>query len=516
MVRKPGEMSGKKRFAFNVVMNWFAMAVGMVVPFFLTPTVVRHLGPTGYGVWILAVSTVAYLNLLDLGLRSAIIRFVSKAEAQRKIEDARSAIGAALWFRVLISAAVAVLSIVLAVVFPHFFKVPPDLQRAAQITVLVCSLGVAITLTSGVFGAVLAAIQRFDVLSTIGILQVIARGVGVILILRRGHGLTTLAYWEFSVILFGGLATCGAALKLFPACRVRFGRPDIATLKMMWSHSFTAFIILLAGNVIFSTDNVVVGAYLSVGLVAFYSIGGSLTMYSRQIVSALATTFTPLASGLDASGKSDELRKLLIRGTQASLALALPISLALCFRGKTFIGLWMGPRYSQVSGTVLQILLIGQFFTVANVTAGNIMFAIGKHKAVAKCAVLEATLNLSLSLILAKTIGIYGVAWGTSITMLIIHPVFWPVYVRKVLEVPIRTFLWEGWGKIILCSVPYAIACAITDRYWHPASMLTFFAEILAILPLYALGVVLVFRDEARGMVRRWRNSRLIGMQAAQ
>ena len=139
-------------------MNWIAMAVGMVVPFFLTPFVIRHLGVT-------AVSTVSYLNLLDMGLRSAVIRFVSKAEAQKKLEDATSAIGAALWVRVLISGGVAVLSIILALVFPHLFKIPADLQRAAQITVLMCALGVAFTLISGVFGAVLAAPTRFDVLS---------------------------------------------------------------------------------------------------------------------------------------------------------------------------------------------------------------------------------------------------------------------------------------------------------------------------------------------------------------
>ena len=508
-------MSGRKRFAFNVVMNWFAMAVGMVIPFFLTPMVVRHLGPTGYGVWILAVSTVAYLNLLDFGLRSAIIRFVSKAEAQHKPENSRSAIRAALWFRLLVSAGVALLSLLLATSFPHFFKVPPDLQRAAQITVLVCSLGVAATLVSGVYGAVLAATHRFDVLSAIGIVQVIARAGGVILILRSGHGLTTLAYWDFAVVLGAGVATCGAALKLFPSCRVRVGRPEMATLKMIWSYSFTMFIILIAGQIIFSTDNMVVGAFLSVGLVAFYSIGGSLTVYSRQVVAALSTTFTPMASGLEASGKIDELRKLLMRGTQASLALALPISLTLLFRGKTFIGLWMGQRYSQVSGTVLQILMISQFFTIADITAGNIMFAIGKQKAVAKCAVVEATLNLTLSLILVKTIGIYGVAWGTSIAMALIHLFFWPAYVRKVLDIPMRTYVWEGWTKITLCSIPFAIACAMADRYWHPLSMVTFFAEVLMTLPVYAFGVLLVFQEDARSGLRRWRESRLAQVQQA-
>src|SRR5665213_3384403 len=230
-------MASTRRFAFNVIMNWIAMAVGMAVPFFLTPIVIRSLGATAYGVWILAVSTVSYLSILDLGLRSAVIRFVSKAQAQGKPEDATSAIGAALWFRLLIAAGVAILSVLLAWVFPDLFKkIPPDLVRAAQITVLMCALGVAITLVSGVFGAVLAATNRFDVLSAVTMVQTAARAIGVILILRSGHGLVELAYWEVTVALLTGLVTCGVALKLFPPCRVRIVRPEPEMMRMIWSY----------------------------------------------------------------------------------------------------------------------------------------------------------------------------------------------------------------------------------------------------------------------------------------
>jgi O-antigen/teichoic acid export membrane protein len=159
--------SPQRRFAFNVAMNWAATAVNMVVPFFLAPYVVRHLGPLQYGIWILAVSTVSYLALLDLGLRSAVIRFVSKAQAEDKIEEASSTIGAALWFRLIIAAVVAVISVLLALATPHLFNIPASLLHAAQITVMLCAFGVAVTLVSGVFGAVLAAIHRFDLLSSI-------------------------------------------------------------------------------------------------------------------------------------------------------------------------------------------------------------------------------------------------------------------------------------------------------------------------------------------------------------
>jgi O-antigen/teichoic acid export membrane protein len=496
-------------------MNWTAMAVGMVIPFFLTPIVVRTLGATAYGVWIVAVSTVSYLNLLDLGLRSAIIRFVSKAEAQGKSNEARSAIGAALWFRLLIAGAVAILSIALAVFFPYIFKIPLGLQHAAQITVLMCALGVGVTLISGVFGAVLAAINRFDVLSSVTAMQTLTRATGVILILHRGGGLVDLAYWEFIVVLFAGLVTCGMALKIFPSCRVRLGKPDLKTLKMIWSYSFTMFIIIIAGQIVFSTDNLVIGSFLSVGLVAFYSIGGSLVVYSSQVVTAMSTTFIPLASGLEASGKLDELQRLLMRGTQATLGLVLPIGLTLLIRGKTFIGLWMGRQYSETSGTVLQILLIGLFFTIANNTAGNIMFATGRQKAVAKCALIEAALNLSVSIMLVKTIGIYGVAWGTSATMAIVHLAFWPWYVQKQLGVSAQKYIWEGWMKVTLCSIPFAVVCVIVERRWHAQSLLIFFSQIFATLPVYAICVASLFRSEISDALRRWQASRVPRSQTA-
>ena len=505
-------MASRKRFALNVVMNWVSTAVGMVVPFFLMPFVVRHLGPVVYAVWILAVSTVSYLNLLDLGLRSAIIRYVSKGQTEGKVDEAQSAIGAALWFRLLIGAGVAGLSIVLAFAFPHLFKIPHDLQHAAQVTVLLCALGVAISLVAGVFGGVLSAISRFDILSSITIGQTLARAVGVILILRSGRGLISLAYWEFTVILLSGLTTCLSALRLYPTCRVRLRQPDITTLKKIWAYSFKTFIIIVAVQIVFYTDNLVVGAFLSLGAVTLYSIAGSLAMYSGQVALAMGSTFIPMASSLDAAGRSKDLQKLLLRGTQASLGLMLPIGLTLLLRGKTFIALWMGPKlgpeFSQTSGVILQILLITQFFTIANATGGQIAYGVDKHKTVALWATIEAAANLGLSIVLVKTIGIYGVAWGTSISQAIVHLYFWPRYVKKELGVPIRRYLWDGWAKITLCGIPFGVASVIADRYWHAGSMVVYFMQIFSLLPVYALTVLVVFHEEVGNVFQQWKASR--------
>ena len=192
------------------------------------------------------------------------------------------------------------------------------------------------------------------------------------------------------------------------------------------------------------------------------------------------------------------------------LGIALPISLALIFRGKTFIGLWMGPKYSDISGTVLQILIISQLFAIANGTATSIMMAIDKHKPVAKWGVIEAVANLGLTVVLVKTIGFYGVAWGTTIAMTFVHVVFYPKYVSEVLDITVRRYLWEGWTKITLCSIPFAVVCVITDRYWKASNLAVFFVQIVAILPVYVISVTAVFRSEVRTLFRKWQASRLI------
>ena len=123
-------------------------------------------------------------------------------------------------------------------------------------------------------------------------------------------------------------------------------------------------------------------------------------------------------------------------------------------------------------------------------------------------------MNLTLSILLAKSIGIYGVAWGTSIAAVGIQLSFWPRFVRRELGVPIKTYLWDGWGKIFVCSVPFAITCAVADRYWHPASMLVFFSQILVTLPVYLASSLWLFKDELRILWTNWKKPKTLEAEA--
>ena len=71
----------KIRIAKNVGSSWFALGVDVVVGVLLSPFILHRLGDTAFGVWVLIFSITGYYGLFDLGIRSSIVRYVSKFSA---------------------------------------------------------------------------------------------------------------------------------------------------------------------------------------------------------------------------------------------------------------------------------------------------------------------------------------------------------------------------------------------------------------------------------------------------
>jgi O-antigen/teichoic acid export membrane protein len=478
--------------------NWVSYGISVVVAFLLSPYVVHHLGNVAYGVWSLIVSLISFLGLLDFGLRGAVTRFVSKHHAEGDHERSSSAVSAAFWLRLWIGLGVIGITLAVSLLLTRFVSIPPELRTPARIGIVVSGLSFAVSLTFGVFGGVVAALHRFDLLSGLTILQTCLRAAGVVWLLRSGHGIVALAVWEFVVIVSGNAALTATCFRVYPQLRLLFQRPDSQILAGIRTYSAYIFFINVCYQIIAYSDNLVVGSFISIAAVTFYTIAGSLVDYLRQLVSALTMTFMPLASAYEAQNQEDHLRKLLIQGTRAALCVALPIELALFFRGGTFIRLWMGSQYAVVSGHILQILVGAQFFTIANATSGNIAYGIAKHRPVAICVAFEAVANLTISIMLARHIGIYGVAWGTFIATLGTQLIFWPLYISRLVRLSLFTYLWQAWIRTGLAAVPFAIACYVTERAWKPADLFHFFLQIVAILPLFLIAMGAFFWRELR------------------
>jgi len=115
----------------------------------------------------------------------------------------------------------------------------------------------------------------------------------------------------------------------------------------------------------------------------------------------------------------------------------MPIGLTFLIRGGSFIGLWMGYEYATLSVEYFGFSRGWQSFRPARRRMGC-RAGIGKHQALVPVYLLEALTNLGLSIILVRSMGVLGVAWGSTIPNLIVCFLFWPWYMRRTLQIPVR------------------------------------------------------------------------------
>ena len=487
--------------ARSVLSNWFATAATLAVGFFLAPFIVHRLGNVAYGVWVLAISSINYLIILDLGMASSVIRFVSKGHATQDHQGSSEALSAVLWVRLQIGALILALSGGLAAVFPLVFKVPPALALDAREAILVIGVTTTISMSFGVFSSTLSALNRYDLRNYASLTQLAVRVIGVVAVLRAGHGIVAIAFCEFLAAVVGNGLLVLLARRTYPELRIRLTKPRWEVLRKIWSYSLYAFLITVAMQLVYQSDNLVVGAFVSASAVTFYSIGNSLCRYTQQIVGAMTTTFTPAASTYEALGDSSRLRALYYNGTRATMALYLPIVITLIIRGSSFIGVWMGPQYARTSGTVLAILATALLFSLPNSAAGSIAWGVEKHKALAKWAIGEGIANLTLSIVLARKFGLYGVAIGTLVPSVVVQLVMWPRYVSRLVDVSWVQVFRNVWGPVFLCAVPFAAASYAVEILFPARNMVIFVLQTMALLPIFGFAIGLMFRDNVKRQI---------------
>jgi O-antigen/teichoic acid export membrane protein len=491
----------------NVLANWGGFVCSAIISFFLSPFVVHRLGNSAYGVWVLVGSLTGYLGLLNLGVRATVTRYVARFYAESNDREA-SAVASSALVIFLIAGLIAVLvSVIAAVAIMPLFHVPPSYQFAGRVALVLAGFNIAASLVSGVFSGILAALHRFDLMNLIEAANSLFSALTIVFFLSAGNGLIALALINLLFAIATGAVYVTSALRIYPALSIRFSKCDSEHLKLIFSFSIYTFLLQLSFNVIFYTDSIVIGSVLSVGLVTFFAIAGNLMNYSRMLISGISTTMTPRAGALEAMGRTDEIQMLVLKATRLATLVMLPIALTFLLRGSSFIRLWMGPEFAEQTGHVLWVLSLALIFVAGDQVATAIMLGISAHRVAVLMMCVMALFNLGLSIVLARRMGIVGVAWGTTLPSLGGSLVFWPWYLRRILRISISDLILSAWLRPALAVVPFGVLTYCTEKL-HPAnSLLIFFLQVAAILPTVLIGAWYLCLDPP---VRRMYREKLV------
>jgi hypothetical protein len=125
MLASSQTMSHKRKFLQGSASNITRVLLSILVALVLPPLLVRHMAPAEYSAWVLILQCSAYINLLDLGLQTAVGKFVAEYDTVGN-HVASSRILSSSFAILCISAAVGAVAIALVCWrVPHLFVQMP-------------------------------------------------------------------------------------------------------------------------------------------------------------------------------------------------------------------------------------------------------------------------------------------------------------------------------------------------------------------------------------------------------
>jgi O-antigen/teichoic acid export membrane protein len=479
----------KLAFLKNVGASWFALALNILIGIFLSPFILHHLGDTAFGLWVLIFSLTGYYGIFDFGIRSSIIRYVSKYTATGDLEEVSGLVNTAMFSYTCVGALCMAITLVGCIYVDRVFHVPPALQSTARWLLLMVGTSVALGFPLGVFGGMLEGLQRFYALNLTNVIFSSAiRALLIVFFLHRGYGLLTVALITVSLPFVGSLVNAALALLALP---IRFSWRYVhrESFRRMANYSGVTFMIIIATRLRFKTDALVIGTLLSSAAITYFYAGSRLVDYAGEVVSSLAQIFVPMSSQSDAAGNSERLRKIFVIGNRACAFTIFPITAIFVILGKSIIEVWVGAKYVPQAYPVLLTLVIPYTVMMMQGASSRILFGMSKHGTLAVVTLIEGFANLALSILLVRPYGILGDAFGTAIPMVGTFVLFLPHHLCSRLGMKMWTYVRQAYSLPLLLVTPMVLVLLLLRRWGTAHTYRQLAIQIFAAGLTYALGL---------------------------
>jgi len=397
-------------------MDYVATGVELAIGVLMLPFNVAHLGQSAYGLLVLAASITMYFSMLDLGYGLAQVKFAAQYRAKRD-GMAISEIASTMFFVFMaIGFVVMAVAALLAYNFESFFKVTSDQASTGRKVLLIISAYVALSFPFSVFGGIVNGFQRKYLNGAVSITTSIIVALVNVVVLMSGYGLVELVVCTTAIRMAAYVGYRLNAYRVFPALRISLKNFKVARLREVTG--FSAFMLLLdlANKLNYSADTIIIGAFISTAAIAIWAVAQRLIDVTQRLTDQLNGALFMVVVDSATSGNSEKLRLVLLQGTRISLAMVIPVAAGLALLARPLVLAWVGPDF-LASVPVIHILAAVVIFRVGNATATTLLKGAGNHRLLAYSNVGIALANIVLSVMLVRSYGIIGVAWGTLIPL---------------------------------------------------------------------------------------------------
>jgi len=425
-------------------MSYLVRIVQLGLTLVITPMVLQTAGMTQYGIWAVILQVLAYLGLLEMGMRVSLERRVAFEIGGGNESNYEILISTALFFYLIVGVVFLLLGGSISLGLPRWLNLEKGVALLAVLVALLAVFGGALNYPVQALIGFVRGTQGMPFIESIELFATITTGLVTILLLNLGVGLLSLPLALLPAVILRWLLAYWKVKKnsnILLSTRIY----DKNILLELLSFSKWVLIGRLSFIVLFNSDNLFVGYWFQPEKIAIYSLTFLLANNLMGWLLLIGYNLEPGIASVDGRGDHSELVKLYLSFEKIIFSLGAIAAVLVFFLNRAFIELWIGIENfgGRNLNIIFSLVLIYGAFRQSN---ASFFYAIGKPNLLAKWGVIEAGLKIGLILLLVKPTGLEGIALSTVIAGFVISSTFILPTVISTLRISWRLLL----GNLIL------------------------------------------------------------------
>lgn len=421
-------MLKNNQFRVGVILSYFSIALNIVAGLLYTPWIIKQIGEADYGLYTLANSLIT-LFVADLGLGTAISRYLSVYRAEERQDKINDFLGLIYKMYFLIDFAILIVMVVLYLLLDRIYiSLTPDEIQKLKIVYLISATFAVCNYPFITFNGILTAYEKHMHLKLSEVLYRVLLIILTVFALLCGYGLFIFVTVHAIAGMLASLYKLYYVRKETVVCP-RFRYRNKKLYQEIFGFSLWEVITSATQRLVFNITPSVLGVVASSASIAVFGIVSLIEGYAYTISAAISGMFMPRVSYLYVhENGSDAVMPLFLTVGRFQFALSGLIVAGFTVLGKQFIMLWLGESYIQAYYGVLLVLIPGLFYSPLQI-ANTALLVEKKGKLQAYVNAIMGLLNVILSVPLSALFGVNGACISIFIAytfrVVVMHFVYW-------------------------------------------------------------------------------------------
>ena len=438
----------------NVSYNFIGYFWPIIFSIFITPVIVLRLGVEKYGIYLVVMSVSNLLGFFDLGLGATYIKYVSGYVANGEKEKITKLTHTFNLFLL----GLAVFSLVFLSVAGYFanYFFPSQIIAREYYFLFFFLTGLNFFVHNiGVYALTPIVTQRFDINTKIGIVNITASSLLMLLLVLLGYGLLAIFVSQFVMTLILFFINRHYSMRLLPEINLGYHWHKEEFLKV-YKFSLTAYASNAANSALTYFDRLLIPFYLGPAALSYYSLPGNITAKTPSLIGNISSVIFPVVSSLDGMQNSEKIKNIYTRIFNLITVLTFAITISIILFSQKMLLYWLNADFAQKSTRVLIILAATYFFLSLGNILNSFILGMGKTSLLLKISISMALINIAALLYLMPKFGIIGAAWAYLVAVL---PIIYTFYYleKKILNLTGRfVFYLKLYLKLFIIGVLFA------------------------------------------------------------